>query len=181
MNLWHLFFLTLSISATGFSQSWSKIDQADFNIKYKLPTSWEVDGFGSGFDYWDDDGSSVCDCAGTINYGPDRLLGMVIYPIDSKSDLTKREYVWVYHFRPEVAMANEYITKKLTFVKTISNWEKAGDTNDYIDMLNDEVWMFTVTGKNYGFVIYFWGDINIMKKNEKTIYKILDSFVQYKK
>ena len=77
--------ITLSIigfclTQLGFSQAWRNVSQADLNIKYKLPNSWEVDGFGAGYGYWDEGGSSGCDCAGTIYYGYNRALGMVIYP-----------------------------------------------------------------------------------------------------
>lgn len=170
--------ISLFFFYSGFSQSWRKIDQTDYNMKYKLPKNWEVDGFGSGFNHWDEGGSSVCSCSGTINFGPDRKLGMVIYPTISTSDLSKREYVWDYHFIPAVSLIyDDYHTKTLEFEKTISKWELETIGSDYSEMLDDEVWKFTAKGLDYGFIIYFWANPDIMIKNKKTIYKILDSFV----
>ena len=172
-----------SVFSLGFSQSWSGINQSDFNMKYKLPTTWEVDGFGSSEEYWDLDGSSVCNCAGTINFGPDRKLGMVVYPIRSDysdSVMVKRQYVWDYHFVPSTSKQT-VTAKKISFQREISKWELNSGTDEYMNMLDDVVWKLTSKTTNYGFVIYFWGDASVMLANEKTIYKILDSFVQVKK
>jgi hypothetical protein len=170
----------------SFSQAWRTINQSDYNVKYKLPSSWEIDGFGSGFGYWDEGGSSVCDCAGTINYGYDRKLGMVLYPYSNLSAedsvMVKRDYVWDYHFNfTSASDAPNYVTKKLTFQKKISKWEQADVGKDYLEMLDDEVWWFTVSGENYGLIIYFWGDETLMRANETDLYKILDSMVMVKK
>lgn len=174
-------FLAISFSASGYSQTWRKINQEDLNIKYKLPTTWEVDGFGGGFDYWNVAGSSVCECGGTINYGPDRLLGMIIYPTDAKSDLKSRDYVWDYHFVPSISVQT-VTAKKISFQRVVSKWEMDSNGSDeYMGMLNDVVWQLTAKGENFGFVMYFWGDASIMLANGKTIYKILDSMVQVKK
>ena len=164
----------------GFSQSWRKINQSELNIKYKLPTTWEVDGFGGYFDNWEEGGSSVCTCGGTINFGPDRTLGMVIYPTKSNSDMTLREYVWDYHFVPTTSVQT-VTAKKISFQRVISKWELTNGSDEYMGMLDDVVWQLTAKTENYGFIMYFWGDASIMLANEKTIYKILDSIVQVKK
>lgn len=165
----------------GFSQSWRSINQSDYNVKYKLPSTWEIDGFGGNESSWENPGSSVCECAGTINFGPERKLGMVIYPNKDNFGEQKREYVWDYHFISVSSELESYNTKKLFFNKFISKWEQPNGSDDYIGMLNDEVWKFTSKSNSYGFVIYFWGDPEIVKQNETIIYQILDSFVQVKK
>lgn len=176
-----IFFGIQAISA----QTWRTVNQSDFNVKYKLPSDWEIDGFGGSFGEWDEGGSSVCDCAGTINFGYDRKLGMVLYPFSNASAesevMRKRDYVWDYHyiFSSKVNKP-DYVTKKLTFTIAVSKWELPNDTKDYSEMLDDEVWFIMVSGKNYGLIIYFWGDSDLMKKNESTLYKILDSIVMIK-
>jgi hypothetical protein len=165
--------LFLSIHTVIFSQGWIKINQEDYNVTYKLPRQWEVDGFGSGFGSWDTGGSSVCDCAGTINYGFNRALGMVIYPFEKTANLVKRNFVWNYEF----VSSNEVIsiqTKILEFKQEISSW-KLENGSDEGNMLDDEVWKFTFTGARYGLVVYFWGDKELMKKNTLTIQRIMDS------
>ena len=174
--------IAFCVFSLGFSQTaWTDIDQSYFNMKYKLPDSWEVDGFGSGFGSWDEDGSSVCECSGTINFGPGRKLGMVVYPTSVKTDPKRRENIWYYHFVPN-SETSVYISKKLKFKKTISKWEQNDDViRDDDDMMNDEVWRFELKNGRFGFIIYFWGDSSVMASNEKTIYEILDSLVPIKK
>ncbi len=157
-----------------------KVEQTEMNMKYELPKTWEVDGFGGGFGDWESDGSSVCNCSGTINFGPDRKLGMVVYPVTSRSDMKKRENVWDCHF-VATAKTSAYTSKKMTFTKSVSKWEQLGEVKENAEMMDDEVWSFNTTGPNYGFVIYFWGDKNVVNENEKIITKILDSFIQLKK
>jgi hypothetical protein len=171
-----LAYFSLSLA---FSQGWRTVDQSDFNMRYKLPRSWEVDGFGGGFGYWNERGSSVCDCAGTINFGYDRTLGMVVYPLDAGSDVSIRNYVWEFKFI-ETTPTDVYQTKKIKFTKTISAWQK-DDPADYDrEMMDAEVWRYTVTGPAYGFIIYFWAPPVLLKQNEQKIHKILDSFVMIK-
>ncbi len=172
--------IAFSFFKTSFSQSFKKVEQPELNVEYKLPESWEVDGFGSSFDDWEGTGSAVCSCGGTINFGYNRKLGMVIYPVGSKSDKKKRENIWHYHFVPEVKNTL-YKTKSLTFKKTVSKWELPAGMEDGHEILDNEVWNFTVNGSNYGFIIYFWGKKELIKENEKVIAKILDSFTQLKK
>lgn len=169
------------IAQFSIAQSWRTIDQSDFNVKYKLPTTWEVDGFGGGYGYWNEGGSSVCDCAGTINYGYDRKLGMVLYPFEIGSDPAKREYVWDYHF--VVSTSVQTVTaKKISFQRIISKWElPEGSSDEYMGMLDDVVWQLTAKTEKFGLIIYFWGDQYLIQQNEKNIYKILDSMVQLKK
>lgn len=173
--------ISYSFIGLSFSQSWRNVDQSDYNVKYKLPSSWEVDGFGSGFDYWDDAGSSVCSCAGTINYGYDRKLGMVIYPFNDQTDVVRREYVWDYHFVPSTSVQT-VTSKKLSFQRVISKWEmNEGSSDEYMGMLDDVVWKLTTKSGSNGLIIYFWGDASMMLANEKNLYKILDSMVMVKK
>lgn len=180
-----LFSLMLGIN--NFAQGWRMVDQSGYNVKYKLPAEWEIDGFGGGFGSWDEYGSSVCGCSGTINYGPDRKIGMVLYPYENSISETelmrKRDYVWDYHYNFVGAIQQDnYTAKKITFSWSKSKWElPEGASDEYMGMLDDEVWYFTVNGENYGLVIYFWGDVDLMKKNEPTILKILDSMVMVKK
>jgi|SRR5687767_14968384 len=170
--------LFLSLNTAIFAQGWIKINQRDYNVTYKLPKQWEVDGFGSGFGYWDEGGSSVCDCSGTINYGLNKALGMVIYPFEKTADLVKRNFVWNYQFVENTAV-EQIQTKILKFEKKISKWYTP-DGYDDGGMLDDEVWKFTFTGARYGVVVYFWGDKDLMQKNRTTIQKIMDSLVLVK-
>jgi len=139
-----------------------------------------VDGFGSDFGYWDDGGSSVCDCAGTINLDDDNKLGMVIYPTDAKTDAKRREFVWDYHF---ILSGNVQTleTKKIKFEKEISKWELTEGSDEYMGMLGDVVWKLTTKTDNYGLIIYIWGDEANIKKNESTLLKIVDTMVMVKK
>jgi len=175
-----IFLFGICFSPVASAQGWRSVDQSDFNVKYKLPTSWEVDGFGGGFGYWNEGGSSVCDCAGTINYGYDRKLGMVLYPFEIGSDGQKREYIWDYHFVPSTSVQT-VTAKKISFQRVISKWELSQGTDEYMGMLDDVVWQLTARTEKYGFIIYFWGDASMMLANEKNIYKILDSMVMVKK
>jgi len=112
---------------------------------------------------------------------------MVLYPYSNAtaedSAMGKRDYVWDYHYMfKEARDAPDYVTKKLTFSKKVSKWELPnGGSDEYMGMLDDEVWWFIVRGENYGFIIYFWGDASLMLENGKNIYKILDSIVMIKK
>jgi hypothetical protein len=171
--------IVFSIFSTGFSQGWRTIDQSGLNVKYKLPGSWEVDGFGGGVGYWEEAGSSVCSCAGTINFAYNRTLGMVIYPFTATSDMTTREYIWDYHLVP-ATQSGSYATKKLSFTKTISKWKKENPADYDLETLNAEVWMFKFTGPEYGWIVYFWAEPTLLHAKEKTIYMILDSFTQVK-
>lgn len=169
----------LLLNTAVFAQGWVKINQKDYNVTYKIPKQWEVDGFGSGFGSWDEGGSSVCDCAGTINYGFDRALGMVIYPFEKTADLMKRNFVWNYQFVEDGAV-EKIQTKVLQFEKQISKWTLNDGSDEGMNMLDDEVWKFTFKGARYGLVIYFWGDKDLMQKNSTTIQKIMDSLVLVK-
>jgi len=168
------------LTSCVFSQSWKNVDQSFLNIKYKLPSNWGKDGFGSDFGYWDDGGSSVCDCAGTINSDYDTKISMVIYPTDSKTDPLRREIVWDYKFVPS-GNKQTVKAKKLTFEKEVSKWELLQGSDEYNKMLDDVVWKLTVNMSNYGLIIYFWGDEEMMKENESTLLKILDTMVMIKK
>ncbi len=177
----------LFVGVNCFAQTWQVVDQSGYNVKYKLPDDWEIDGFGGGFGSWDEYGSSVCDCSGTINYGPDRKIGMVLYPYDNtiaETDLMrKRDYVWDYHYKfVEAVPQDNYDAKKMNFTWSKSTWElPEGASDEYMGMLDDEVWYLTVNGKKYGLIIYFWGDVDLMQQNKSTLLKILDSMVMVKK
>lgn len=158
-----------------FGQKWRKVNQKYYGMTYELPSSWEVDGFGSDDD-WEQNGSSVCDCAGSINIGnrfeADEIY-MVVYPTKIKDSLnaSKRLKVWEMVFDTSGAKS-EVKTKNLSFQKISSKWTKA-TADEYVD---NEVWKLTTEFKNQYYVLYFWAKPSVMKKNASLINKILESF-----
>jgi len=175
----YLLLLFMLVGINGFSQGWQSVDQSGYNVKYKLPDDWSIDGFGG--EDWDDYGSSVCECSGTINFGGDNgKLGMVIYPFNNKTDGKRREKVWDYHF-VDAELYQDIKTKKLTFRKEVSVWELTSGSDEYMGMLDDVVWKLTAQSGKNGLIIYFWGDADLMQQNESNLLKILDSMVMIKK
>ena len=170
-----LFSLGLKI----YPQSWRIVDQSDYNMKYKLPKSWNVDGFGASDD-WGAYGSSVCHCSGTINFSDidSMRVGMVVYPC-LKEDVNseKRQKVWNYEFIKQGDF-DTIKTKKLTFIRQKSDF---GNEDDYYNSKDYEAWQLIAYNGKFAFVIYFWGRNESMKREEKTIIKILESFIGIKK
>jgi hypothetical protein len=162
------------------AQKWKKIDQSTLGFKYKLPADWPVDGFGGGD--FEQNGSSVCDCAGTINIGNQGSdtaeIFMVVYPtlIKDSVDALKRKMMWGMEFDPE-GTKKTVTTSKCVFQETISKW-KEGLGGNYPD---SEVWQFkTSFNNNQFYVIYFWARPSIMKANAATLMKIVESFTPVK-
>lgn len=154
------------------AQEWKAIDQSWMNVTYRVPIDWETDGFGSDGNNFDGTGSAVCECAGTINFGPNRELGMVIYPFNEKSDTARRKSIWNFRFT-ETQLSSKLKTKKITFQETQSVWQTKGVLDN--NMLDDTVLRYTTQSKGINLVIYFWGDPSIMFAYERTIKEILQS------
>jgi hypothetical protein len=162
-------------SGSGYAQSWQKVDQKHYGMKYELPASWEIDGFGWAGD-WEHVGSAVCECSGTINIGnrfEEDEIFMVAYPTRYKDslDAVKRNMVW--------GMVFDKNGKKFTcetnqcFFHVIeSKWKGETNGNDG----DNVVWQLTTSGKGQYYLIYFWADQEVFKQNLKTIYRIIDSF-----
>lgn len=172
---------SISISMSAQDTNWRQIDQSGYNMKYKLPNYWEVDGFGWDED-WDGYGSSVCHCAGTVNLyrdGWDIIIGMVVYPCHKTGvDSLKRQKVWNYKFS-NGKKAGKIKTKHLKFSKKVGSWQT--DDWNMEEMKGAEVWQLIAYHDEYAFVMYFWGDKEVLKKKEKVIMKIIESFEPVKK
>lgn len=167
--------LLFSMPFNSSAQRWKKIKQSYYNMTYKLPSNWWLDGFGSEED-WEAYGSSVCECAGSINgyeeYGDEdeqEWVKMAIYPFKKGMDMERRLMVWDAKFKPSDQVSKEK-TDHLTFKKTVSTWETADG-----EMRGNEVWQYLSDDHPYGFVIYFFGPPQYMKKNRQTIEKIIHS------
>ena len=160
--------LLVGFSFYSYSQRWSKMKQDYYNMTYKIPADWWADGFGMDDD-WDDGGSSVCDCAGSINGNDDIDVRMAIYPFKKGQDMEKRTYVWGSKFK-DAASTESLVSKYLKFKKTISTWEEAGG-----DMEGNEVWRYVSDDNQYGFIIYFFGKPESLNKHQEMIEKIVKS------
>lgn len=166
---------TLLFMAHSFGQKWQRVDQQYYGMKYELPKDWEIDSFGSDND-WEFGGSSVCDCAGTVNIGnryKEDEVYMVVYPSKYEDSLnaTKRTMVWGMTFE-DLSAEENYLADHCIFTRDSGRWspEFTGGFTDY------EVWQFKTSGKGNYYVLYFWALPQAMKKHEKIIYHILDSF-----
>jgi len=164
------------VSISLFSQNWQNIDQKYLGMKYDLPEDWEIDGFGGGCGYWEEYGSSVCYCAGTINIGKrysEKEIFMVVYPVQIKDSVNtiKRNMVWGMIF-DENGSKSIIKTKKYTFEKNVSIWKPETD----YPYSGNEVWKLYTSSKNQYYIIYFWAKPEVMKENEKIIAQILESF-----
>lgn len=178
-TLFTIMFLFLGLSFSAQSQEWRKINQKYFGVKYMLPESWEVDGFGG--DDWESYGSSVCQCAGTINIGnrfEEDDIFMVIYPTRENDSIDgwKRTHVWDMKF-VNTGETEVVKTKHARFKKMVSKWKKetAGDRAD------DVVWRFTTSYKRQHYVIYFWAKPETISENKELIEKILHSIKPVKR
>jgi hypothetical protein len=170
-----LLILLMVLQLGLFGQKWRKVNQKYYGMTYELPSSWEVDGFGADDD-WEQNGSSVCDCAGSINIGnrfqPDEIY-MVVYPtkIRDSVNASKRLKVWEMVFDTTGAKS-EVKTKNLSFRKIVSKWTKE-TAGEYAD---NEVWRLKAEFKNQYYILYFWAKPNVIKKNLCLLNKILESF-----
>ncbi|MCF8297686.1 MAG: hypothetical protein K9J13_09110 [Saprospiraceae bacterium] len=166
--------ISLTISAQEIG--WRDIDQSGYKMKYKLPNYWEVDGFGWDND-WDGYGSSVCHCTGTINLyrtGLDIIIGMVVYPCPKTGiDSLKRQKVWNYNFY-NGKNAGKIKTEHLTFTKKVGKWDAVKWSIE--EMKDAEVWQLIAIDDDFAYIIYFWGDKEILKEKKKVIMKIIESF-----
>ena len=175
-----LFILCCTISLQGFGQKWQKVNQSFYGCKYELPPNASIDGFGS--ENWEEIGSAVCDCAGSINsfpkssYEPSQDVVMVVYATRYKDSLQvgKRMKVWDMQFA-DTDKKTKLITKKskLSFEKKVSTWVVGTAQEAYQDT---EVWRFTVESKGQYYVLYFIALPKVMRKNESNILQILESF-----
>lgn len=173
-----IFCCAISLQALG--QEWQKVDQSYYGCKYELPKDASIDGFGG--EDWEQVGSSVCDCAGSINsfpnssFNPSKDVVMVLYVSRYKDSLQndKRMHVWDMKFA-DTQKKSKLVTKKnkIAFEKKISTWAEGTEQEGYKDA---EVWRFTTEGKGQYYMLYFIALPTIMRKNEKNILRVLDSF-----
>jgi len=169
-----LFTFLILFSFNCMSQKWLTVNQKYYNMKYKLPESWSVDGFGEDND-WNAEGSSVCHCAGTINLSSDdsNKIIMVAYPCkegDIKSE--NRQKVWSYSFIPS-DNKDTIKTKYMTFVRSVSDFTSY---DDYYIAERDEAWQLLCDNGNNSFILYFFGSTDEMQKQKDTIMQIIRSF-----
>ena len=146
-----LVFLFFSITFVNAQKNWNTIQQKDYGITYNLPKNWEVDNFGYS-ENWEE-GSSVCQCAGTINGTNtfENKIKMVIYPINLKdtTEINKRNKVWDLEFIPSLQKKNNIKINDFIFEKTIGSWteKNAGEFK------GNEVWKYKVISKQQMYYI----------------------------
>ena len=148
------------------SKMW-KLHEKYLKIEFKIPKSWWADGFGGGEDDWDGYGSSVCECTGIIVGTDNPDIKMVYYPMKKGLDPERRNFVWDYKFVP--AETKDKISNKyLEFEREISKWEEDED--------NFEVWRLIAKKGDYSYYVYLWAKPSVMKKKEKLLMQIVDTF-----
>jgi hypothetical protein len=167
------------MTSVCYAQKWKNIDQKYYGMKYKLPANWAIDGFGQDDD-WDANGSSVCECAGTINtfrrFEKDEIL-MVAYPFENtKGEVlkdSKRMKVWDMQFDTSSIKKSFEITGKYArFQGNVGSWVKGTEEDGKVY----EVWRLTTKYNKQSYVLYFWANPAIMEKEKKTIYSIVELF-----
>ncbi|TNE54130.1 MAG: hypothetical protein EP338_08170 [Bacteroidetes bacterium] len=177
MMMKHLIVWSMLLIASGVwgqkDEKWVSIDQSYYGMKYKLPQSWEVDGFGSSD--WDDYGSSVCRCAGTINIGDrygEKTLYMVAYPsLDLKSIREgKRSQVWDWKYDDPGTQGTMKKYGKTRWYLTRSSWTKESTKEEDGDLV---VWRYITTYKKQYYVVYFWAKEDVMLEKSGEIDQIL--------
>jgi hypothetical protein len=156
------------------AQKWETIKQDYFGMKYKLPDSWEIDGFGG--NDWEETGSSVCDCAGTINIGnrfSEKEIYMVVYPSRQKDsiDNKKRRMVWDMEFKDTINSV-QIKTKYCFFTKKVSKWKEGTEEN----YAGSEVWQLKTSFKNQYYLIYFFAKPEVINENEPILIEIINNF-----
>jgi len=137
-------------------------------VQYKVPASWDNDGFGS---YkpaeWNEHGSAVCECTGFIHLDYESDLKMVFYP-SSMEDLESERHNMVWDYRYVSSEEIEMITVgKINFEREISTFE---NNEEYV------VWRYKCQVKKYGYIIYFFASPEVIEKNSETIDAIIGSF-----
>lgn len=168
-----LFTTLLLFSFTLPAQKWIKVNQSYYGMKYKLPPDWAVDGFG--FDNnWEGYGSSVCDCAGSINISGNDSLHMVIYPSKKSGvDSLKRNRIWDYTF--VVAKKIDDINGKNLIFETSTGYLTCEGCSEESTKDKYTIRYFGKFKSNYYF-IYFYGSETYINKNQALIHSILGTF-----
>lgn len=171
-NLFFAFFLVLFV-ANSQAQQWKSFD--NFEIEYKLPSDWWVDGFG---DYsrggWDEHGSSVCECTGVIIGLDDQDGGdikMLMYPsTEAGLKNPERQKAWDFEWVEPTAAQKNIQTATFNFEFKTSQWK---DDTEF------EVWQLkTQVDKDFYLLVYFWATPNTLKNNLKTLTTIISSINQ---
>lgn len=179
MRLFLLLFPVLVFAQPGKHTDWLRYEQ--FGISYRLPADWEVDGFG---DYaksgWEEHGSAVCNCTGTINSSDSLGIKMVIYPSTQAGlDSAKRYQVWDYTWLPDSTITRgpiDFSTRgamgypNLRWAHRISKWsgrgEEAGKT----------VWQLkTCADRDFFLLVYFWGSADVIQNQGQLLIDILST------
>jgi len=137
-------------------------------VQYKVPVSWDNDGFGSYKpEEWNDHGSAVCACTGFIHLDYETDLKMVFYPSfieDLESE--RHNMIWDYQYvKPEEIEIIK--VGKINYEREVSKFEN----NDKY-----EVWRYKCQIKKYAYLIYFFATPEELEKNSETISAIIQSF-----
>jgi len=137
-------------------------------IQYKVPSSWEHDGFGSWKPgEWNEHGSAVCECTGFIHIDYEKELYMVFYPsLPEYIESERHNMIWDYKYL-ETDEAVTVKVGKIEFEKEVSVFDNA---DKYV------VWRYKFQQKKYGYLVYFFGSPEIMANSPEGIGKIMESF-----
>lgn len=151
-------FLILGILAIN-AQHWNELSQESIHLKYEVPQGWYLGGYKS---------DKTCQCTGAyLNSSCDQSLTMLIFFSDKESiDSLEQQKVWGYNFSPSISETKKIYTDNFEFDKTISTWKEDKEIT---------VWRFTTSYNNFSYLIYFWGDLASISKNEPLIDHILNS------
>ena len=161
---------------TSFAQKMREINQPIFGVKYSIPKNWSTDTFGN--ENWETVGGSVCKCSGIINIGNQMMddeISIIIYTTQTLDSLNakKRLFAWKMQFDIENAKTENAIkTEKLEFEKKVSKWNVKEE--DFY--FGKEVWQLKTSEAGKHYLLYIWATPDVMKQNEKLIYKILETF-----
>lgn len=155
--LFVLLFFVLSMSIIS-AQNWKELTQAPIGLKYNIPQGWYVSGYIHG---------KACDCYGaTINSSKDQTINMVILTDTTSFDILKKQSVWDYTFAPSSGYTEELKTEFFTFEKAMSTW---------VEDKKAIVFRFSMSHNGAKYLIYFWGYLDDINKNAKSIEAILQS------
>jgi hypothetical protein len=176
MKTLYLLIAAILFTSSSLAQDWQKVDQSEYGMKYELPKTWEIDGFGWSND-WESAGSSVCDCTGTINIGnrfTDEEIFMVVYPTRTKDSLkaTKRQQVWGMTFR-QTGGQDLLTTENCQFTRKIGVWD---DPEPPLYYEGDIVWQMKTKKHDQYYMLYFWAKQEVWEQHENTVAKIINSF-----
>jgi len=157
-----------------FAQKWKTVNKEFFGITYKLPGTWEVDGFGG--EDWEAKGSSVCHCAGIINIinrSDSNEIYMLVYPTKIKDSVNavKRKKIWKNIVGDKVTDKSTVPLKNYTFEKAVLKFDEGAQA----DFPGYEIWRFFTFAHEQYYTVYFWAKPQTIKDNEKDILKILES------